>query len=316
MVNGTISKGFFQVVNKKVIQCGEIQPITPCSHPQEDFPNWPSQAHPLLFGDGWGEAVVSYPSLSSSLVQMKCWPLSWPTEGSDCIGPGCQFICIQNIIFKHLWAPIFWPPDEKNWLIGKDPDAGKDWEQEEKGTTEDEMVGWHHLLNEQEFEQTLGGSEGQGSLACCSPWGHRVGHNQGTEQQLARLGLILLQCRAKPLDRGRDAKGAEVPMCRREACSALSPVSAEYKQSVLGIGTVHTGCTQRPSRKPVSPCGLVMFSKTPWSHAADFRDTTEWPRRWKEISSESQTYSSPFPQAFSSADLPYQTMLLGGWLAG
>ena len=67
-------------------------------------------------------------------------------------------------------APILWPPDVKSWLIGKDPGAGKDWRQEEKGTTEDEMVGWHQWLHGQEFEQTPGDSEGQGSLACCSLW--------------------------------------------------------------------------------------------------------------------------------------------------
>ena len=67
-------------------------------------------------------------------------------------------------------APILWPCDAKNWLIGKDPDAGKDWRQEEKGTTEDEMVGWHHWLNEYEFEQAPGVGDGQGSLACCSSW--------------------------------------------------------------------------------------------------------------------------------------------------
>ena len=66
---------------------------------------------------------------------------------------------------------ILWPPDVKNWLIGKDPDAGKDWRQEEKGTTEDEMVGWHHWLYGHEFEQALGIGDGQGSLVCCSPWG-------------------------------------------------------------------------------------------------------------------------------------------------
>ena len=59
------------------------------------------------------------------------------------------------------------------WLIGKDPDAGKDWRQEEKGETEDEMVGWHHWLNGHEFEQTPGASEGQGGLVCCIPWGHK-----------------------------------------------------------------------------------------------------------------------------------------------
>ena len=68
-------------------------------------------------------------------------------------------------------VPIFWPPNEKNWLTGKDPDAGRDWGQEEKGMTEDEMVGWHHWLNGPEFEQALGVGDGQGGLVCCSPWG-------------------------------------------------------------------------------------------------------------------------------------------------
>ena len=63
-------------------------------------------------------------------------------------------------------APILWPPDAKRWLTGEDPDAGKDWGQEEEGTVEDEKVGWHHQLNVHKYEQTLGGSEGQGSLAC------------------------------------------------------------------------------------------------------------------------------------------------------
>ena len=70
-------------------------------------------------------------------------------------------------------APILWPPDAKSWLIRKDPDAGKDWMQKEKGMTEDEMVGWHHRHNGHEFEQALGDGEGQGSLVCCSPCGHK-----------------------------------------------------------------------------------------------------------------------------------------------
>ena len=65
---------------------------------------------------------------------------------------------------------ILWPPDRKNWLIGKDPDAGEDWRQEEKGATEDEMIGWHHRLYGREFEQASGVGDGQGSPACCSPW--------------------------------------------------------------------------------------------------------------------------------------------------
>ena len=70
-------------------------------------------------------------------------------------------------------APILWPPDAKNWLIGKDPDVGKDWLQEEKGTTEDEMVWWHQRLDGHEFEQAPGVGDGQGSLACCNSWGHK-----------------------------------------------------------------------------------------------------------------------------------------------
>ena len=67
-------------------------------------------------------------------------------------------------------TPILWPPDMKNWFIWKDLDAGKDWRWEEE-MTEDEMVGWHHWLDAHEFEQALGICDGQGGLACCSPWG-------------------------------------------------------------------------------------------------------------------------------------------------
>ena len=70
-------------------------------------------------------------------------------------------------------TPVLWPPDGKSWLTWKDADAGKDWRQEEKGTTEDEVVGWYHQLNEHEFEQAPGDGEGQGSLACCSLWGSK-----------------------------------------------------------------------------------------------------------------------------------------------
>ena len=87
-------------------------------------------------------------------------------------------ILLQSWIFigkteAEAEAPILWPPDVKNSLIGKDPDAGKDWRQEEKGRTEDEMVGWHHWLNGYEFKQAPGVGDGQGSLACCSPYGRK-----------------------------------------------------------------------------------------------------------------------------------------------
>ena len=68
-------------------------------------------------------------------------------------------------------TPVLWPPHVKSWLIGKDCDAGRGWGQEEKGTTEDEMAGWHHGLDGREFEWTAGVGDGQGSLACCDSWG-------------------------------------------------------------------------------------------------------------------------------------------------
>ena len=80
-------------------------------------------------------------------------------------------------------TPILWPPDAKSWLIWKDPDAGKDWGQEEKGTTEDEIAGWHHWLTGHEFGWTLGVGDGQGGLICCSPWGRK---ESDTTEQLNR----------------------------------------------------------------------------------------------------------------------------------
>ena len=78
-------------------------------------------------------------------------------------------------------TPILWPPDAKNWLIGKDPDSGKDWGQEEKGMTEDEMVGWHYRLNGHGFGWTPGVGDGQGGLMCYSSWGCRVRHDWASE---------------------------------------------------------------------------------------------------------------------------------------
>ena len=78
-------------------------------------------------------------------------------------------------------TPVLWPPHAKSWLIGKDSDAGRDWGQEEKGTTEDEMAGWHHWLYGREFEWTLGVGDGQRGLACCNSWGHK---ELGTTERL------------------------------------------------------------------------------------------------------------------------------------
>ena len=86
-------------------------------------------------------------------------------------------------------TPILWPPHVKSWLMGKDPDADRDWGQEEKGMTEDEMAGWHHRLHGHEFEWTRGVGDGQGSLACCSP--------QGTKSQMWLSNWAPGQCNLK-----------------------------------------------------------------------------------------------------------------------
>ena len=80
---------------------------------------------------------------------------------------------LLKILMLKAEVPILWPPDAKSWLIWKDPNAGKDWGQEEKGTTEDEMVGWHHWLNRHEFESILGVDDGQGGLVSCSLWSRK-----------------------------------------------------------------------------------------------------------------------------------------------
>ena len=94
-------------------------------------------------------------------------------------------------------TPILWPLDAKIWLTGKDPDAGKDWRRE-KGTTEDEMVGWCYRLNGQEFDQTLGVGDRQGSLACCSPWDHKESDTTKwlNWTELTREGVRILEVTA------------------------------------------------------------------------------------------------------------------------
>ena len=85
-------------------------------------------------------------------------------------------------------TPVLWPPHVKSWLIGKDSDAGRDWGQKEKGTTEDEMAGWHHRLKGHGFGWTPGISDGQGGLACCGSWGRK---ESDTTEQLNWLSYIV-----------------------------------------------------------------------------------------------------------------------------
>ena len=106
--------------------------------------------------------VVLVKTLESPLDNMEIKPVN---------PKGNQPLIIIGRTDPEAEAPVLWPPDVKSWLFGKDPDAGKDWRQEEKRLTENEIIGWHHWLNGHEFEQALGVSEGQGSLECCCPWG-------------------------------------------------------------------------------------------------------------------------------------------------
>ena len=97
---------------------------------------------------------------------------SWESLGLQPVHPkGNQSWVFIGRTDVEAESPILWLPDAKRWLIWKDPDAGKDWGQEEKGMTEEEMVGWHYQLNGHEFESTPGVGDGQGGLVCCSPWG-------------------------------------------------------------------------------------------------------------------------------------------------
>ena len=110
--------------------------------------------------------------------ELWCWINSWEFLGlqgdQTSLSKGNQSWIFFGRTDAEAETPILWPPAVKNWLIGKYPDPGKDWREEKKGATEDKMVGWHYWLNGHEFEQAPGDSEGYlGSLACCSPWGHK-----------------------------------------------------------------------------------------------------------------------------------------------
>ena len=116
-------------------------------------------------------------------------------------------------------TPILWPPHAKSWLIGKDSDAGRDWGQEEKGTTEDEMAGWHHRLNGHEFEWTRGVGDGQGGLVCCNSWGRK--ESDTTEQlnwtehickESRKMVLMNLFARQEPQETGIRSLGWEDPL--------------------------------------------------------------------------------------------------------
>ena len=119
------------------------------------------------------QTVVSEKTLGSSLDCKKIKPVN---------PKGNQSWIFSGKTDAEAETPVLWPPDAKSWLTGKNPDAGKDWGQEEKGSTEDEIVVWHHWLNGHEFEQAPGDGEGQGNLTCCNLWGRKESNTWATEQ--------------------------------------------------------------------------------------------------------------------------------------
>ena len=124
-------------------------------------------SQPVLFPPCFSEANPKHHIIPS----MYQYRIPWTTRRSNQsilkeISPWCS---LEGLMLKL--KPILWPPHAKSWLIGKDSDARRDWGQEEKGTKEDEMAGWHHWLDGHEFGWTLGVGDGQGGLACCDSWG-------------------------------------------------------------------------------------------------------------------------------------------------
>ena len=131
--------------------------------------------------------------------ELWCWKrllrVPWTARRSNQfilkeISPDCS---LEGLMLK-LKLPILWPPDVKSWLIWKNPDAGKDWGQEEKGTTENVMVGWHHWLDGHGFGWTSGVGDGQGGLACC---GSRACKESDTTEWTEQKVHILLVCSAR-----------------------------------------------------------------------------------------------------------------------
>ena len=118
----------------------------------------------------------------TDVFELWCWRRLLDCKDIKLINPkGNQSWIFIGRTDAEAETPILWSSDVKNWLNGKDTDAGKDWRREKNGMMEDEMVGWHHWLDGHEFEQAPGVGDGQGSLACCSLWSCRVRHNWATE---------------------------------------------------------------------------------------------------------------------------------------
>ena len=170
-------------------------------------------------------------------------------------------------------VPILWSPDVKSQLIGKDPDAGKDWGQGQKGLTEDEMVGWHHWLNGHEFEWSLRDNKGQGSLVCCSSWGLRVRHNLvngGSEQEEPRAVREWLRCGHWGKTLSKEETFELRPNWTKKSPWTLVPLKQEQEASEKTLGSEaerRLGWQEQ------------MWRKTHWRNGPDHAG-----RAWKECS--------------------------------
>ena len=157
-------------------------------HARPPCPSPTHEVHP----DSCASTQWCHPAVSSSVVLFSSCPQSIPVSGSFPMGQlfawGGLSIGVSALVsvlpMNMPWdffgrsdakaeTPVLWPPHAKSWLIGKHSDAGRDWGHEEKGTTEDEMAGWHHWLDGCESEWTPGVGDGQRGLACCDPWGRK-----------------------------------------------------------------------------------------------------------------------------------------------
>ena len=143
-------------------------------------------------------------------------------------------------------APVLWPPHVKSWLIGKDSDAGRDWGQEEKGTTEDEMAGWHHWLDGREFEWTPGDGDGQGGLVCCSSWGRKesdttewLNWTELTDTQ--NSGTLKSWLIGKDFDAGRDWGQEEKGMTEDKMAGWHHGLDGHESEWAPGVGDGHGG---------------------------------------------------------------------------
>ena len=127
---------------------------------------------PLITYECENWAIKKAEHWRTDAFELWCWRRLLDCKAIQPVHPkGNQFWILIGRTDVQAETPILWPPNVKSWLIWKDPDAGKDWRREDKGMTEDEMFGWYHRLNWNEFESTLGIGDGQGGLACWSPWG-------------------------------------------------------------------------------------------------------------------------------------------------